>query len=126
MKKAKIIFWVATTLIFLLEGVVPALTSQSAMTIQGFTHLGYPVYFATLLTIFKVLGACALMIPFVPSRIKEWAYAGFAFDFLCAFVSICAVDGFSGIAVLPIVAIVILVISYTQYHNIQSLSAQPN
>jgi len=29
MKKAKIIFWVTTSFIFILEGVLPALTSQT-------------------------------------------------------------------------------------------------
>jgi hypothetical protein len=122
MKKAKIIFWGTTILIFLLEGVMPALTSQSEMSIQGFTHLGYPIYFVTVLTVFKVLGSLALIIPQVPSRVKEWAYAGFMIDFICAFVSICVVDGFMGGAFLPLIAIVILVLSYTSYHKMNAVS----
>lgn len=117
MKKYKIIFWVTTSLIFLLEGVVPALTSNSDMAIQGFTHLGYPVYFVTVLTVFKVLGALVLMIPLFPPRTKEWAYAGFMFDFISAFVSILVVDGLVGGLILPLVAIAILVLSYISYHK---------
>ncbi len=120
MKKAKIVFWITTGLIFLLEGVMPALTSQSEMSIQGFTHLGYPVYFVMVLTVFKVLGSLALIIPQVPSRVKEWAYAGFMIDFLCAFISICIVDGFGGMALIPVVAIIILILSYVSYHKMHS------
>ncbi|MFA6158295.1 MAG: DoxX family protein [Candidatus Paceibacterota bacterium] len=116
MKKAKISFWIATSLIFLLEGVMPALTSQSQMSKDGFTHLGYPLYFGNMLTVFKVLGALALILPFVPKRVKEWAYAGFAIDFIAAFVSIAVVDGF-GVAYFPIIAMVILVVSYVGYQK---------
>ncbi len=120
MKKYKIIFCITTSLIFLFEGVVPALTSQSEMSIQGITHLGYPVYFVTLLTLFKVLGAFALILPQVSKCIKEWAYAGFGFDFIFAFISIWIVDGFSGILLIPIIAMITLVLSYRSYHELNS------
>lgn len=118
MKKYKIIFWVTTGLVFLFEGVMPAFTSQSEMSIQGITHLGYPLYFVTLLTVFKILGSLALIIPQVPKRVKEWAYAGFMIDFLSAFISIWVVDGF-GIMLLPaVIAIVILIISYVAWNKL--------
>ena len=112
MKKDKIIFWTATIFIFLMEGVMTALTSQTQMAKDGIKHLGYPEYFAMLLMIFKMLGALALIIPQVPARIKEWAYAGFAFDFIFAFVSLWAVDGLNGKAFFPIIILGILVVSY--------------
>lgn len=87
MKKLKILFWVSTSLIFLLEGVLPALTSQSEMAKEGISHLGYPAYFGVMLTVFKVLGAISLIAPQIQKRVKEWAYAGFAFDFISASVS---------------------------------------
>jgi hypothetical protein len=118
MKKAKKIFWVATIIIVLFEGVMPALTYQSEMAIQGITHLGYPVYFVTLLTVFKVLGALALIIPMVPKRVKEWAYAGFAIDFISAFVSIWVVDGLTLLTFFPLVVLGILTVSYIYYHKI--------
>ncbi len=119
MKKDKIVYWIATGLIFLFEGVLPVLTSRSQMAIQGITHLGYPVYFVTLLIVFKVLGGIALILPMVPKRIKEWAYVGYGFDFICAFVSIWVVDGFGGALILPVVAIIILKISYYYWHKLQ-------
>ena len=117
MKKNKIIFWITTTLIFLLEGVMPAVTSQSKMAKDGLTHLGYPQYFGVILIVFKVLGALVLIIPTVPKRVKEWAYAGFTIDFICAFFSEAAVDGFGGQAAFPLVALVILIVSYVYYHK---------
>ncbi|MNI63572.1 hypothetical protein D3C73_1189540 [compost metagenome] len=41
-------------------------------------HLGYPLYFLTLLGIWKILGVIAVLIPKFP-LLKEWAYAGFFF-----------------------------------------------
>ena len=44
------------------------------------THLGYPSYFLVLLGTWKVLGACAMLVPRQP-LLKEWAYAGAFFDY---------------------------------------------
>ncbi|WP_462251582.1 DoxX family protein [Ferruginibacter sp.] len=118
MKATKIIFWVSTIIIFLFEGVMPALFSQQKESIEGFTHLGYPVYFVTVLTVFKVLGTLALIIPQVPKRIKEWAYAGFTFDFLCASISYFVVDGIVFFAFFPLIILAILMVSYFSYHKL--------
>ena len=111
-KSAQRVFWGSTGAIFLLEGVVPALTFRSDLAVEGVRHLGYPDYFNPMLTAFKVLGALALIIPAVPPRVKEWAYAGFAIDFICAFISIWAVDGFGVGLIFPIVAVALLAASY--------------
>ena len=50
------------------------------------THLGYPLYFLTLLGIWKVAGAAALLVPGRP-LLKEWAYAGAFFTYTGALVS---------------------------------------
>lgn len=120
MKKNKIIFWLATGFIFLFEGVMPALTSNSQLAIDGIRHLGYPDYFRIMLTIFKIVGVLMLVIPAVPARIKEWAYAGFAIDFIAAAVSHWAVDGFGGQTVFPLVVLGILAVSYIHYHKLRS------
>jgi uncharacterized membrane protein YphA (DoxX/SURF4 family) len=117
MKKTNLIYWVTTGLIFLFEGVMPALTSQTEMAKEGIAHLGYPAYFGVMLTVFKVLGALCLIIPQVPNRIKEWAYAGFAFDFLFAFGSHWAVDGLNGQTFFPLTVLAVLAVSYMYYHK---------
>jgi hypothetical protein len=118
-KTSTIIFWITTTIIFLMEGVMPALTSQTKLAKDGIAQLGYPEYFGTMLAVFKVGGALALMIPQVPNRVKEWAYAGFAIDFICAFVSTGVVKGFTGLAFFPLVFLVILIVSYVQYDKLR-------
>ncbi|MGV3696051.1 DoxX family protein [Flavobacterium sp.] len=115
MKKHKIIFWVTTSIIFLMEGVMPAFFSQSEDAKKGMEHLGYPLYFGTVLAVFKVLGALALIIPIIPKRIKEWAYAGFIFDFLFASISYAIVDGIGFYAFFPLIFLGILALSYHSY-----------
>lgn len=48
-------------------------------------HLGYPPYLGPLIGIAKLLGVSALLIPRFP-RLREWAYAGFAF-LMCGAIS---------------------------------------
>ncbi len=120
MKKDKIIYWTATVLIFLFEGVLPAFTSQTEMAKEGIRHLGYPEYFGTALVVFKILGALALVIPKIPARVKEWAYAGFAFDFIFATISHAAVDGITGQTFFPLIVLAILMVSYVYYHKLRA------
>ena len=119
MKKEKIIFWVATIIIFLMEGVMPALTSQTEMAKEGMRHLGYPEYFGNALVVCKILGSLALVIPQVPARIKEWAYAGFAFDFIFASISYFAVEGMVSLSFFPFIFLGILAVSYIYYHKLR-------
>lgn len=120
MKKAKTLFWISTTLIFLFEGVMPALTGHSQMAIDGITGLGYPVYFVTILTVFKVLGSIVLIVPKFPNNVKEWAYAGFGIDFICAFISIWVVAGLSAITFFPLIVFAVLIVSYVNYKKLKS------
>lgn len=122
MKKYKYIYWVSTTIIFLFEGVMPALTSNSDLAKQGISHLGYPDYFRILLGFFKVAGAIVLILPFFKGRIKEWAYAGFSFTMISAFVSHAVIDGINGQTFFPLFLLAILFVSYFTYHRLQRLS----
>ena len=118
MKKYKVYFWISTGFIFLMEGVMPALTSQTELAKEGISHLGYPQYFGNSLVIFKVLGVLALVIPNLPKRIKEWAYAGFIFDFLFASISHGVVDGINFQTFLPLIVLLILIVSYVNYNRL--------
>ena len=80
MKARKIGYWAATGLAafaFAMGGAMDL--SGSKDVIDGLAHLGYPAYFATLIGVWKVLGAVAIVAPRFP-RLKEWAYAGMMFD----------------------------------------------
>ena len=118
MKKEKIIFWTATIIIALFEGVMPALTSQTELAKEGIRHLGYPEYFGNALVVFKILGVLALVIPQIPKRVKEWAYAGFAFDFIFASISHGVVDGMNVQTIFPMFVLGILAVSYIYYHKL--------
>ncbi len=118
MKKDKIFYWTATILIAIFEGVLPALTSQTEMAKEGISHLGYPEYFGNALVVFKILGVLVLIIPKIPARLKEWAYAGFTFDFIFAAISHAAVDGINGEAFFPLVVLAVLAVSYIYYHKL--------
>jgi hypothetical protein len=118
MKKNKVIFWISTTLIFLFEGLIPALTSRTEMAKEGVRHLGYPDYMSIWLTVFKVAGALVLIFPQVPARVKEWAYACFAVEFLFAFLSHLSVDGPVGQTFFPLMVLGVLILSYFYFHQI--------
>ncbi len=118
MKTTKIIYWTTTVLIFLFEGVVPALTSHTPLAVEGVKHLGYPDYFRVMLTVFKVTGALVLIVPMLKGRYKEWAYAGFGIVFISAAVSHGMVDGFNGQTVFPLIVFGILATSYISYHKL--------
>ncbi|MBC7934268.1 MAG: DoxX family protein [Rhizobacter sp.] len=118
MKQTKIIFWTTTIIIFLFETVMPALTFNTELAKSGISHLGFPAYFGAMLIIFKILGGLTLIIPSIPARIKEWAYAGFAFNFISASVAHSAVDGFNFQTYFPLIIFGILIASYLSWHKL--------
>lgn len=120
MKRDKIIYWTATIFIALFEGVMPALTSQTELAKEGISHLGYPEYFGNALVIFKVSGVLALVIPQVPKKVKEWAYAGFTFSFVFAAISHGVVDGINGQTFFPLLVLGILIVSYIYFHKLNT------
>jgi len=114
MKRTKIVFWVSTIIIFLFEGVMPISTLLFApqYTNAGTLPLGYPDYFAEALIIFKFLGTLALIVPSLPVRLREWAYAGLTFNLIFAVISHSVVDGNIGFILLPVGIMAVLALSY--------------
>lgn len=125
MKKWKVVFWVSTVIIFLFETVMPAFTFNSELAKTGISHLGYPAYFGYLLVCFKILGGLALIVPAIPARIKEWAYAGFAFNFIAAAVSHAVVDGINFQSLFPLIIFGILIASYISWHKLKPYHLKP-
>jgi uncharacterized membrane protein YphA (DoxX/SURF4 family) len=78
-KRNRIIYWIATLWLALgmtSTGIVQFIKMKEEVDL--FNRLGYPLYFLTILGIWKVLGVIAVLIPKFP-LLKEWAYAGFFF-----------------------------------------------
>src|SRR5215204_5326271 len=71
-------YWVATSLFSLQMGFTAVAQLRLSQVAEAFTHLGFPAYFRVELAWLKLLGILVLFLP-VPERLKEWAYAGFAF-----------------------------------------------
>jgi hypothetical protein len=74
-------------------------------------HLGYPAYFATILGVWKVLGAGVLVAPRHP-LLKEWAYAGMVIDYSSATLSHAALHDGAGAIVGPALSLAALVASW--------------
>ena len=86
-KGKTIAFWLLTGLIVVSQGASGVGDLMQAQPLlDGVKALGYPVYILKILGPFKILGAIVLAVPGM-LRLKEWAYAGFFFDFTGAFLS---------------------------------------
>ena len=82
-----IAFWLLTGLIVISQGASGVADLMQAQgLLDGVTNLGYPAYILKILGPFKILGVIVLAVPGL-LRVKEWAYAGFFFDFTGAFLS---------------------------------------
>lgn len=75
-QQTTVAYWVATGLLtlFMAKSGWTYLT-QEAVRVEC-QRLGFPDYFRVELALAKFLGVAALVAP-VPSRLKEWTYAGF-------------------------------------------------
>jgi hypothetical protein len=82
-------FWIFTGL-FCLEMSFTAYWElmQLPAAAQAFARLGFSAdAFRIELSWAKVVGVAALLVPMVPARLKEWAYAGFAINLVSAIIA---------------------------------------
>ena len=111
-KTQKITYWVSTVWLalgMLSAGIVQIL--KIPMEIEMITHLGYPIYFLYILGISKLLGVAAILAPKFP-RLKEWAYAGFAFTLIGAIFSTLAVGDSIAVVIPPLLLLVLTMTSW--------------
>lgn len=110
----KTFYFLTTGFLAIFVGIVGGIADiiQPQNVIDTASHLGYPLYFFTLLGVLKILGAIGLFLPKKYDRLKEIVYAGFAMDFIFASFSHFSVnDGFAKI-IIPLVMLGVLSISY--------------
>jgi len=104
MRKQAIAYWTTTAVVaFSMISGGAAQTFGQHDTVAGVVRLGYPIYFVTLIGVWKVLGGLAIVVPRFP-RLKEWAYAGIVFDLTGASISSAA----SGLAVRHVIVPLVL------------------
>jgi uncharacterized membrane protein YphA (DoxX/SURF4 family) len=111
-KRNKIIYWIATIWLALgmtSTGVVQLMQIKEEAEMMD--RLGYPLYFLTILGIWKILGVIAILIPGFP-RVKEWAYAGFFFAMTGAVFSHLAVADPAKDLFGPLLLLVLTVVSW--------------
>ncbi len=107
----KVLYWVATGLVAASSAFAAFFyLSGNSQAVDGFAHVGYPQQLRILLGVAKPLGAITLVVPGLV-KLKEWAYAGFTFTWIAAFVAhYLAHDGAQ--AFMPVVLLVLLFVSY--------------
>ncbi|MEP6610291.1 MAG: DoxX family protein, partial [Mucilaginibacter sp.] len=76
--------------------------------------------FAYALIICKILGATAIMLPQLPVKLREWAYAGLTFNLIFAVISHVVVDKNISYILLPVVIGAILAVSYFNNQKINN------
>ncbi len=122
-KTTNILYWIFTILFagFMIWSSIPSI-KPNAQSIQ-FMHdfLGYPIYFIQFISIAKLLGAVALLIPGL-IKIKEWAYAGLFFDLTGAIFSVTAASNKLEMSTLFILLPIALgILSYVFWNKKRSL-----
>lgn len=111
-RKGLIAYWLCTLWVGLTAIVAGAINVLHAPPLfQQLLHLGYPPYFATLLGVWKVVGAVVVLAPRWPLA-KEWAYAGMLIDYSSAVISYAVVGGGAADFVGPLIAIAALAASW--------------
>lgn len=111
-KRNKIIYWIATawlSLGMISTGNVQIIKLKEEVDVM--TRLGYPLYFLTIIGIWKLLGVAAVLIPRF-ALLKEWAYAGFFFVMSGAIFSHFAVGDNGKEFFGPVLLLILTVISW--------------
>jgi len=111
-KAGKIIYWVATLWLALgmvSTGIVQLIKTKEETDLM--THLGYPIYFLTILATWKMLGVVAVLVPKF-ALLKEWAYAGFFFAMTGAVFSHIAIGDGTKENFGPVLLIILTVLSW--------------
>ncbi len=118
-KNTNVLYWTSTILFALLMifsavgGIQPS--QQAVQLIHD--SLGYPIYFIQFISVAKLIGSVAILIPSF-NRIKEWAYAGLFFDLSAAIYSGIASSGkFDPLMITLLIWIVPGILSYVFWHK---------
>ena len=117
-RRNKIIYWTLTLVMFVpatAGAFVELFTHGPANIVKIMLALGYPLYLMKILGFAKILGGIAILTGTLP-RMKEWAYAGFTFDFLGATASH-VLAGDAAHAAFPLLFFLFMAVSYSLWHK---------
>ena len=121
-KAITIAYWIITVL-FCLEMSFTAYYELLVLpqAAEAFTRLGFPAgYFRVELSWAKVVGVLALLVPMVPARLKEWAYAGFAINLISALIAHLSIHDRPAALVPSSITSVLWILSYYLWRRLQT------
>jgi hypothetical protein len=119
MNRINIAYWTITALFsaFMIYSSIGGITLDEQAVAYLHDHMGYPLYFIRFISVAKVIGAIAILLPMVPQRIKEWAYFGFFIDLVGAVYSFIALGDPVAQWAPMFVFIGVLVVAYLLHHK---------
>lgn len=110
--------WVGWTVTGLMAALMLLSAIPDVFRIPGalavFERLGYPSYLLPFLGTAKILGVTVVLLPRI-SRLKEWAFAGLAFDVTGALYSHLSIGDPPSAWIPAVVALVLICGSYVAY-----------
>ncbi len=119
-KTNNIVYWVSTIIfagLMIFSSVGGLQPSQQAIQLIH-DQMGFPIYFIQFISVAKILGSIAILIPGLNRSIKEWAYAGLFFDLAGVVYSGVAMSGkFDPMMLMMLAWIVPGVVSYYCWHK---------
>ncbi|UJR81000.1 DoxX family protein [Sandaracinus amylolyticus] len=114
--RPRIVYWVST-------GIIATLMLVSALTFaldpsqrDAFAHLGLPDWFRIELTVAKLLGVVALVLPSTPSVIRQFAYFGFGLTIVSADIAHLSSGDPAWLVIPHAFFLAMLVVSYRTFH----------
>jgi DoxX-like family len=112
MKKVRIFYWIITILFggFMMFSSISNVTSDP-QAIEFFKSLGLPAYWLPFLGWAKILGCITILTPGL-NKLKEWAYAGLAFDLIGALYAVIMSFGFQPTIAFLLLPLIFLFASY--------------
>lgn len=111
----KIIYWIITGLLAAMMLFSSFAYFTNPEVSEGFAKMGFQDYFRVELGVAKLIGALVLLIPVIPSRVREWAFAGFGITFISAFIAHLSMGDPVGTSLFPLIALALLIASHTLY-----------
>lgn len=118
-------FWIFTGL-FCLEMLFTAYYELLVLpqAAEAFARLGFSAAaFRIELSWAKVVGVLTLLLPVVPARLKEWAYAGFAINLVSALIAHLSIHDRPAALVPSSLTSVLWILSYYFWRRLQAVRA---
>jgi hypothetical protein len=124
-KSVPILFWIVTAL-FCLEMSFTAYYELLPQGAQAFARLGFlSGGFRMELSLAKLVGIVVLVVPMIPARLKEWAYAGFAINLVSAVIAHASITDRPLAFVPSTLTSVLWLASYILWHRQRALHEFP-